>query len=166
MPAKAHEFEFADVSKRHALVVAVANIVHAAGVTVALSWETAERAVSASEIFFFGEKPEEIRENTKVACSSIRDIRKVRAEVRTISPKAIVKVSESKTQTDQPQQEPQPDPAAPEKIQAGFNAYQIAISAYHETHVGARNIIDAINIAVKTLPENISYINVIKELPL
>lgn len=165
MPAKAHEFEFADVSKRHALVVAVANIVHAAGVTVALSLETAERAVSASEIFFFGEKPEEIRENTKVACSSIRDIRKVRAKVRTISPKAIVKVSESKTQTDQPQQEPKTDPA-PEKIQAGFHAYMIAISAYHETHVGAKNIIDAINIAAKTLPEKISYINVIKELPL
>ncbi len=163
MPAKPQEFEFVDLSKRHALVVAVANIVHAAGVTVALSWETAERVVATSETFFFGDKPEEIRENTKVACRSIRDIRKVRAEVCTISPKAIVKVSESKTQPDQPQQEPDP---APEKTPAGFNSFRIAISAYHETHVGAKNIIDAINIAANDLPKNISYVNVSKELPL
>ena len=167
MPAKPQEFEFADLSKRHALVVAVANIVHAAGVTVALSWETAERCVATSETFFFGEHPEEIREDTKVACRSIRDIRKVRAEVCTISPKAIVQVSEKKTQTGQPKQETQPDPdPAPEKIPAGFHAYRIAISAYHETHVGAKNIIDAINIAANVLPKNISYVNVIKEPPL
>lgn len=165
MPAKPQEFEFADLSKRHALVVAVANIVHAAGVTVALSWETAERVVAASENFFFGDKPEEIRENTKAACSGLRDIRRVRAEIHTISPKAIVQVSEKKTQTDQPQQEPQTDPA-PEKIPAGFSAFRIAISAYHETHVGAKNIIDAINIAANVLPKNISYVNVIKEPPL
>ena len=180
-----HEFAIHDTTHRDALVAAVANIVHAAGVTVALSLETAQKIVSTSETFFFGE-PEEVKTAAAANCLHLREIRRhKRAKARKMA-------QESRQLTlaaiaDQPAGQdtwsaPTPQGAASEAKQAPANPASAASEAKQapaghdefatwlvwlraelETRVGAGTPEQAISIAARDLPKHLTSAHATKE---
>ncbi len=163
MPAKPHEFLIRNTKKRDSLVAAVANIVHAAGVTVSLSLETAQKIVSTSETFFFGE-PREIKSVSLANCLHLREIRRhirrKREEARMTDAPApeCTKVSFNPiitNPTDNVQSQSQGE--EPTEDQFGFGAWEVIVRAELETNVGASTPQEAITIAAKSLHKNIVY---------
>lgn len=155
------------------LVEAVADIVHAAGVTSALSFRTAQKIVDASEAFFFGEQGE-VKPLASRSCSQLRALRLERRRTRRAMQKLIARESS-----------PEPERMEASAIQAirsaspgndvqksalsaetEFSAWLVQLQAKLEAHVGANSPEEAITIAAEKLPENIVFAKAIKEQPL
>jgi len=181
-----HEFAIHDTDTRDALVAAVANIVHAAGVTVALSLETAQKIVSTSETFFFGE-PGEVKTAAAANCLHLREIRRHKRQKRAKTRKT-AQASRQLTLTaiaDQPANQdtwsaPTPHRAASEAEQAGpsthraaseakqaghgdFATWLVWLRAELETRVGASTPEAAISIAARDLPKHLTSAHATKE---
>ena len=170
MPAKPHEFLIRNTKKRDSLVAAVANIVHAAGVTVALSIETAQKIVSTSETFFFGE-PKEIKSVSLANCLHLREIRRhsrrKREEARmNDEPAPECKQISLNPILSNPVNNVQSQSQEPPVDEDGFAAWKVMLRAELETHVGASTPQEAITIAAKSLHENIVFARATQEDPL
>jgi len=188
-----HEFLIRDTDTRDALVAAVANIVHAAGVTVALSLETAQKIVSTSETFFFGE-PGEVKTAAAANCLHLREIRRHKRQKRAKTRKTAqaataarpvkpaektiwatheAAISRTAAPTDtasaasEAKQAPaNPASAASEAKQADhgdFATWLVWLRAELETRIGASTPEAAISIAARDLPKHLTSAHATKE---
>ena len=159
----------ADPQSLESLQVTIANILHSAGVTMAISPRGAELITRIAMDWFDGQYERAIVEADKAG----RELREMRACRRPCVASVPTSTPEVRRRPGTDQSDPAPAAAPSQDAAAGrqpagreMNCWRIRVSARHESIVSAHELTDAILQVASQLPRHITSVRVTETAPL
>lgn len=153
----------ADPKSQDFLLVTIANLLHAAGVTMAISPRGAEVITKVAMIWMDGQHERAVVEAEQAA----RELREMRSSPRSrVTPATPTATPEIRRQGSMEQDEPAAAPFPEDPASnpgGGLHLFHVMISAHVNAHIHTRDWAEAIRHAAHSLPDHITEIKVIKQ---